>query len=237
MAAKRVAAVKRLSANRHALLASVQWATRPMFARGMSTRGGRAAARCVIRLAAARPSKLAASGIPKTAAKQMSLDGSFRTPARPFKLAQLSGISRSMSAVGARRMSAEVDADAAPPAAAPAAVVPGPIAAVPAVDLVHTCASPEDAIYHGDFAAALQMAQSDPASGSLVPGLKLFVEAGKLIRRNQFSAARFYLRKASGPRVQRLGEWWACKMYRNENRSREADECFAKAGLSEDTQP
>jgi hypothetical protein len=158
------------------------------------------------------------------------------TQVRPLAASKLAAVAhqmaarrmsaRKMSAGGARKMSATADAAAAPGVAVAAAT---PASAY---------ASPEEAVFKGDFDAALAMAQAQGAMSALASGLQPFIEAGNLIKRNRFDAARFYFRKAeSDPRFGRLAQYWRCKMYRLENRGQSAIECFAAAGLTEGVQP
>lgn len=95
-------------------------------------------------------------------------------------------------------------------------------------------ASLEDAVYAGAFREAARMG-AEGATAEQKRGLEHLAEARKFLLEEQPSAARSALRKAAAlyPALGQGAEFWSCKMFRREQRDKQADECFAKAGIDE----
>jgi len=246
-------AAKKLSASRRALLSSVRWATRPMFAQAAAGCYGKAAALCVRKLAAVRAARPGATA--QGARRMSAVEGNYKTAARPFKPAQLASVTRKLA--GARKMSGELDAappDSAPPADAPpadappaGAVAPAPPAVAAASLAPAVSAAPPapatadnvlDAIFRADFKGAMSMVQGTPALGQYEASVSNFVAAGQDMDKKRFAGARVTLRRVTGPpEMQRLADYWLCKSLRLEGMSVKAVDCFSKAGLTDGVRP
>ena len=92
----------------------------------------------------------------------------------------------------------------------------------------------EDAVWAGAFREAARMGSTtqDPEQKRALAHLE---EAGALVSKGAPAAARSELRKAAAIPGISAGpsQFWECKMYRREQRDREAADCFQKAGVDE----
>ena len=101
-----------------------------------------------------------------------------------------------------------------------------------------TYRSVEEAVFQGDFQAALDLVRSNPAGAPLVPALTQFVTAGKLAAKSQWGAARYHFGQGgASPRLARLAKYWQGIMLRREGRTAAADQWFADNQLKEGERP
>jgi hypothetical protein len=132
-------------------------------------------------------------------------------------------------------------AASAPPvqaASLPASDEPARPAAVPAAAPV-AGPSPIPALLDGDFERAVALAQADDRYRPLRPGLASFAEAGRLMRLEEWVAARNALRRAEAtPELRRASFYWRCRLAKAEKGlPADAQRCLEEAGLRGDASP